>query len=312
MTKKIKIPVDYDKEFRIGVNLFNEEKYGEAIQHLEAAYRLNQSFDIHRLLVICYIEHHDFTQAKETIRERLYDYTSDHEGRMIYLSVLKQTHEFVTAHMFIHDYQAIDPELTEQLPLLQRDEEYLYAYHAEKYRHIMEEMHQLATKSPMEQQQIVKNALYLPVKYYKQVVLPLLVSRSVNVLIRAHLLENLHHLDYKKQVSYLLFNGEQITVVPAKLQDMLNSKSYVQLETQIEIELASKPDMKRLLLQELPLMFAILYPYPEHFIHNTERFLHAMLYRYGVLEDKEKSRGFRDDIRTLNDINAAQCQLYQA
>lgn len=312
MVKKIKIPIDYDKEFHIGVNLFNEEKYKEAIPPLEEAYRLNQSFDIHRLLVICYMESHQYGEAKAVLRERLYDYTSNHEGRMIYLRLLIKTHEFITARMFIHEYKSIDAQLVDQLSTIQRDEEYLYSYHQEEYQIIMEQLHQIATKPMAEQQKIVKDALYLPVKYYEKVILPLLVSPQVNILIRAHLLETLHRLGCNRTIAYLLFNGQEVMVIPEELQDMFNSKSYVQLQTQIEIELASKPDMKKLLLKELPLMFSILYPYPERFIHSTHRFLHAMLYRYGVLEDKEEGQAFREDIQLLNQINAAQCQLYQA
>lgn len=288
MTKNIKIPTTYDKEFHIGVNLFNEEKYKAAIPHFEKAYQLNQSYDIHRLLVICYMEAKEYQHAKEILKERYNDYISSHEGRMIYMELLKHTHEFVTTDMFIQDFQTIDPELSHALEFLQRDAEYLYAYHQKAYQDIIEQLRYLERYHYIEQYQILKHAYYLPVKYFRETVIPLLMQKKINIMIRSTLLEDLARLRCHRDVDYLLFNGEVITVIPATLQGIINSKSYVQLEAQIEIELAHQPDIKAILLKELPLIFAVLYPVPEYFIRNTKRFLNAMLYRYGMNDYKEQ------------------------
>ena len=311
MTQKIELPKDYNKVFHIGINFFNEEQYEKAIAPLEEAYQMNQSYDIHRLLVICYMEVSNFTHAKELFKEKYHDYVSNHEGRIIYIKLLQHTHEFVTAHMFINDFKEIDQELLEYLPLLQRDEEYLSSYHQEEYVELAKQMKTLSEVSYLEQYQRIKRSLYLPVKQFIHCSLPLLTNPHVHIVIRSSLLENLQRLHCKRRISYLLFNGETVEVMPYELQGILNSKSYVQLEAQIEIELDKQPDMKAILLRELPLIFSVIYPLPEHFIRNTRRFLQAMLYRYGMTAQKENTNLFKEDLHTLNQINRAQCQMYQ-
>lgn len=310
MTKKIQLPKDYNKAFHIGVNFFNEEQYEKAIPPLEEAYHMNQSYDIHRLLVICYMEVNDWKKAKQLFCEKYHDYVSTHDGRIIYLNLLTHTHEFVTAKMFINDFKEIDQELTSFLPALQRDEEYLYSYHQEQYNTLIDQLTTLHDVYYMEQYEIIKQSLYLPVHLFVEYTIPLLTNDHIHIVIRASLLENLQRLGCNRVVPYLLFNGEIIDVVPEKLTNIMNSKSYVQLEAQIEIELAKQPDMKVILLKELPLIFSVLYPVPEQFIRNSKRFLQAMLYRYGMVTKKENSDLFKHDLQTLTEINQVQCQMY--
>lgn len=300
----------YENLFRLGVNAFNEERYNDAINYLEKAYQYNSSYDIHRLLVICHIEIKDYQIAKIILKERFHDYMDTQEGRMLYAKILIYTHEFITARIFIYNFQKTDTHLDELLKDLQRDEEYLYAYHHKEYEQFEKQLLTIEHKSYVDQIQLLKEARFLPYKKYEATIIPLLVKKDFNIILRASLLNDLHQLNCDSTIEYRMFNDKIVSVIPKQLQEIINSRTFVQLEAQIEIELASQPDIRQSLLKELPLIFSVLYPYPEQFILNPKRFLNAMLYRYGIIDKKEESSDFKNDINILNQINKAQCQIY--
>ena len=274
----LQFPNTYDNFVRLGLEAYEAENYQQALTNFSQAYQLQPNFEIHQFMLRCYLSLENYDEAKKLLLEKKSSYLKSSDGLKLYFDLLCKTKEWITAHILIVQY----PELhvyQEQLAFLEQDD---YTYRTTYYEKLQLKLQTSLQSEPMEQLLVYKQANFLTLDLYYQIIIPLLNDQQLFLLVRAYLLDSLRALNYESEVSYLDLQQKSIQCRPSQLKERLHDTDYLALEQEIARRLAKEPHNLVQIKGLLPLIYYLLLPKPDEYLHNYQAFAAELLIQFGV------------------------------
>ncbi|MGC6768390.1 hypothetical protein ACYSNR_02150 [Enterococcus sp. LJL128] len=299
MTNKIQFPRNYDRFIELGKEAANQENYLEAIDYFEEAYAIRQEFPLNYLLVSVYVKAGENKQGLALAEEMREQYLSCLEYMDTFVQLLILNQRFISAHSIVNE-QILKENCGEMRSLVRikkkiRQAELLHQqFEVKKINALKEELAQLKNVDYYQQLALIRKSVYLPQKEFVEMAQVVLVDKAVHKLVRSWVLEELAHLHYKKEVTFLWRDGRTYQVVPASLTKPLETSSYQRIKLFLEKELLHDNHILYFDLQEeVQLHFALLYPFSDKLIKDPK--LWAMCYIHSYSDsDAEAYRDYLD------------------
>lgn len=282
--EKIIFPVDYEQYCRLGFEAFDRKDYKTALNDFKEAYELSEDHTIHRLMVYTYMELEDYQAAKQVLLEHRKDYLTTGEDVMLYVDLLLKTREWITAHYVIADYKTYYAQLAQQETKLKMLEEADHLYRADEIKQQKQQLQVSSSLTRMEQMTLWKEAVYLPLEDYVEVVSATIPLSTTPLLIRATLLESLQHMCWSKSVQYLDFNEKLQEVQPSEIVTIQKAKHYQQFDEYCREALQHMPTIWQDIQAIMPLIYVLLLPDPDAVITSPKSFGEAFLVLLGLRE----------------------------
>ncbi|MFC6170752.1 hypothetical protein [Loigolactobacillus jiayinensis] len=268
MGEKIPFPQNFARFVELGQQASQQQQWPQAIEHLQAAYALAQTFAVNVLLVTALIADEQYQQAATLAQEKVDDYLAAPTECALYLTVLRQTHNFIGGRKICQAQPVVQAATfwSQELVAIEQAEKSYRQQASQQIATLAKALYQLSAVPIYEQLNLVKQAQHLPLTEFIRASRRLLTDRYVHPLLRANFLDELRQLGVTTAVDYLWLDDTIKAVEPADLGAITAASSLQKLQDQLLTVLAADPVLSQTITGELALQAAYLYPFADQVI----------------------------------------------
>lgn len=262
MGEPIPFPQNFQRFVQLGREASQKQQWTEAIDYLQAAYELKQTFAVNVLLVTALLADEQYQQAATLAQEQASAYLDSQDAGRLYLTALCKTHDFIGIRKLCHLQPGKQAPTfwAQQLTLVEQAEKLYRQQATQQIKELQKALYQLSAVPIYEQLNLAKRAQQLPQTEFVLASRRLLTDLYVHPLLRANFLDELRQLGINTAVEYLWLDETIKTVVPAELKAITEVDSIQALQKQLFTQLAADPVLTQTISGELALHAAYLYP----------------------------------------------------
>ncbi|MDT3391931.1 MAG: hypothetical protein LIR22_06360, partial [Bacillota bacterium] len=164
MGEPIPFPQNFQRFVQLGREASQKQQWTEAIDYLQAAYELKQTFAVNVLLVTALLADEQYQQAATLAQEQASAYLDSQDAGRLYLTALCKTHDFIGIRKLCHLQPGKPaPTLCAQHLTLVEQAEKLYRQQAtQQIKELQKALYQLSAVPIYEQLNLAKRAQQLP------------------------------------------------------------------------------------------------------------------------------------------------------
>lgn len=304
MTEIIEFPNNFEGFIALGKQALNDGNLVIAKENFLAAYNLQAAFEVNVHLVTVLLDLGEYQLAKKYAEEMAVDYQEDWRSLKIYLYVLQMNQEFLLAKQLLNQTQSSvsESEKAEVISLkteIDRGEAHYRQLELKEIQELRALFQELPMQSTFTQISTIKKARKLPEEDFSAICQEHLSNEKLSQLVRGTLLETLAKLGSNEPINMLCYDGQIQTVTPSHLTKITSNNRYNEAKIVLENLLQNDdPILCQTLIEELKLVFAIIYPLTNETIYNVPLWISLYIEQYQP--DLELPQ---DSVHTQEEIN---------
>lgn len=260
-----------------------------AIEQLEQAYTLEQTFEVNQQLVQYYYEHEQLQTATDLIKEFVADYVQGTESQQsLYVDVCVRANYFIDARQFVAQLP-----VNNQLPYVETIIEAENRYRDDQHTALVTNQKAFfhLSEVPMGQQsRAISKAKQLPLQEFVFSARGILVDPFAYQLTRVSVLDELMKLAVVEPVDMLTLIETKINIKPSDIKALEQQPIVIEVMGRLaESPLANDPSQYLVLEQQFRLCLMLLMPNFDEAIGDVQTWMEQTLLMFGFEFQTDKT-----------------------